>query len=196
MILQLNASQVAKIKSQLPVFKTVEDATGVPWEMVAACWFRESLSVTPPKTPGGPFQFDPAPSESTIRMLLENYCVKEVTQELKDHIVEAGVNVFESAALLCACWLRHKVKPVITPDAPDDVVKDAFWGYNGRAYGSADKSPYVMNGYSSRHMGPDGRGMVLRGSIPDGHGGRRQIVTTDGRPGAFTVYKQLKALNL
>ena len=64
---------------------------------------------------------------------------------------------------------------------------DAFYGYNGRAWGPLPtNSPYVMNNFDAQHMN-----MVIRGSIPDGHGGRKWIDNIDLRPGAFTVYKQL-----
>lgn len=48
-----------------------------------------------------------------------------------------------------------------------------------------------MNGLDEAH-----KDMVLRGTVPDGKGGRKRIEIVDKRPGAFTVYKQLKALNL
>lgn len=183
--LKLLEAQIEHIRHVKPVFENAERLTGVPWEAVAAVWYRESFSVTPPKTPGGPFQFDPVLSSATIRQLLRRF-TKLPTQAIEQYATK-GVNDFETGALCAACWLRLKVKPVITPDVSDSVIQEAFYGYNGRAYGSAENSPYVMNGLDEQHLN-----MRLRGSIPDGKGGRIHISKIDKRPGAFTVYRQLK----
>lgn len=187
---RLTPDQVKKVLSQRAVFVYVEKATGVPWQAVAAVWCRESLSVAPPKTPGGPFQFDPAPTRQKLIWLLSTY----TNLPNKDiiNMADKGVDDFTVGALACAGWLRHKVTPRITPDVSDAVIKDAFWGYNGRAYGSAEKSPYVMNGWDEARME-----MMLTGTIPDkdrpGH--RIEIKPRpEKRPGAFCVYKQLQAL--
>jgi hypothetical protein len=185
--LKLSDTQIERIRKVKPVFENVERLTGVPWKAVAAVWYRESFSVTPPKTPGGPFQFDPILSPSTIRQLLKRFTKLSVL-EIEQYAIK-GVNDFETGALCAACWLRLKTKPVITPAVSDEVIKDAFYGYNGRAYGSADNSPYVMSGFDAQHLN-----MRLRGSIPDGKGGRKPISKIDKRPGAFTVYKQIKNL--
>ena len=183
--LKLSATQIERIRQVKPVFENMERLTGVPWQAVAAVWYRESFSVTPPKTPGGPFQFDPVLSPATIRQLLKRFTRLSVLEI--EQYASKGVNDFETGALCAACWLRLKTKPVITPTVSDEVIKDAFYGYNGRAYGSVENSPYVMNGFDAQHLN-----MRLRGSIPDGKGGRQQISKIDKRPGAFTVYRQLK----
>lgn len=146
-----------------------------------------SFSVTPPRTPGGPFQFDPVLHPDTIRLLLEHFT--QLSKYEIERYAQKGVDDFETGALCAACWLRMHTKPVITPDVPDWVIKDAFYGYNGRAYGGADKSPYVMNGFDRDH-----EDMVLGGTLPDGHGGRKRVHFVDKRPGAFTVYRQLKTI--
>ncbi|WP_303674760.1 hypothetical protein [Vampirovibrio chlorellavorus] len=186
---RLSESQIERIRQVKHVFEKVERLTGVPWQAVAAVWYRESFSVTPPKTPGGPFQFDPVLQPETICNLLK-FFTRLSSAEIEQY-ASKGINDFETGALCAACWLRLKTKPVITPEASDEVIKDALYGYNGRAYGGADKSPYVMNGFDQTH-----RDMVLRGTIPDGRGGRKWVEIVDKRPGAFTVYKQLKSLIL
>lgn len=187
----LTKKQIEYIDSLKFQFARGERLTGVPWRAIAAIWSRESFSVASPKTPGGPFQFDPPLSKLQITNLLKRY-TKLPDIEIAAYAVK-GVNDFETALLCCACWLRQKCTPVLTSNSPDADIKDAMYGYNGRVYGSADKSPYVMNGYSPKHMGKDGQGMVLVGSIPDGQGGRKQIRIVDKRPGAFTVYNILKS---
>jgi hypothetical protein len=187
-VLGLSRAQLRRICQHRPLFLNIQALTGVPWEAVAAVWYRESFSVTPPATPGGPFQFDPVPPDRTLRRLLKRFT--SLGDGEIERYVARGVNDFEAAALFAACWLRLKVGPVLNAQASDALIQEAFYGYNGRAYGSAQKSPYVMNGYSQAHTG-----MVLKGTIPDGRGGRRTIRTVDRRPGAFTVYKQLKQWN-
>lgn len=187
--LRLTDRQIDRIRQVKHVFEKAQKLTGVPWQAIAAVWYRESFSVTPPKTPGGSFQFDPIPSAQRLRGLLKQFTSLNNSQ-IEDYVFR-GVNNFETGAVFAACWLRLKTGPVITPNASDDVIKDAFYGYNGRAYGSADKSPYVMNGFDDKH-----KDMVLRGTIPDGQGGRKRVEIVDKRPGAFTVYKQLKFLNI
>jgi hypothetical protein len=186
---RLTDRQIERIRLVKPVFVIFEAFTGVPWQAVAAVWYRESFSITPPKTHGGPFQFDPVLTPCAIRKLLKRFT--SLPESWIEQYAQKGVNDFETGALCAACWLRLKTGPVITPAVSDEVIKDAFYGYNGRAYGSADKSPYVMNGFDEKH-----RDMVLKGTIPDGKGGRRKVSIIDKRPGAFTVYKQLKLLNL
>ncbi len=186
---RLSDAQIERIRQVKHVFEKVEKLTGVPWQAVAAVWYRESFSVTSPKTPGGPFQFDPVLQPVTIHNLLKFFT--KLSEFEIQQAVRKGVNDFETGALCAACWLRLKTKPVITPNVSDEVIKDAFYGYNGRAYGNADQSPYVMNGFDEKH-----RDMVLRGTIPDGKGGRKRVEFVDRRPGAFTVYKQLKTRTL
>lgn len=183
----LTKHQVEYILTLKHKFQEVEAAIGVPWQAVAAIWTRESFSVAPPKTPGGPFQFDPPLNQHQIRGLLKTF--SQLSADKIEEFTKKGTNDFETAAYCCACWLRLKCKPVLTPKSPDADIKDAMYGYNGRAYGSVDNSPYVMNGYDKAH-----KEMRLIGTIPDGKGGRKKINIVDKRPGAFTVYKQLKEL--
>lgn len=186
---RLSEAQIERIRQIKPVFEKVKKLTGVPWQAVAAIWYRESFSVTPPKTPGGPFQFDPVLDTASIRRLLLRFT--SIPESQIEKYAHKGMNDFETGALCAACWLRLKTGPIITPAVTDEIIKDAFYGYNGRAYGSADKSPYVMNGFDEMH-----RDMILKGTIPDGRGGRKKVAIIDKRPGAFTVYKQLKSLNI
>lgn len=194
MLPRATAQQLARLKAYKPHFAKVQAATGVPWEAIAAIWYRESFSVTPPKTPGGPFQFDPAPSDNHALSLLDRYT--NLSQEAKADIIAKGVNDFEAAAYLAACHMRARCTPKITPESPDADIKDLFWGYNGKAkyQKTADGSFYVMNGFDEKH-----NGLRIHGSIPDGKGGRKRITDSQGkegrpetRPGAFVIYKQLK----
>lgn len=184
-------SDLAKLRALFPHLQKVEDATGVPKEAVAAILFREnSGNTTNPKRKGGPFQFDPPPSDQSLRMLLERY--SSLPAEEINAIIADGVNKFESGSYLCACFLRHKCSPKITPDSPDAHILDMFWGYNGRAKyqkGDPKNSFYVYNGFDNEHDG-----LMIRGTVPDVKNPKIRIRITrkETRPGAFVVYKQLK----
>lgn len=186
-LLGLNEAQIKRVQGVYPTLKQIQGATHVPWQMLAGVWYRESFSVTPPKTPGGPWQFDPIPEEATLKSWLFKYT--NLTVEEQEAYLHLGVSDFAHGGMFAACLLQAKVKGKLLTNSRDDLVKDALWGYNGRAYGSADKSPYVMCGYDAAHYP-----MRLRGTIPDGKGGRKKIDIEDRRPGAFTIYKQLKEL--
>lgn len=170
-----------------PVLKRIQAITGVPWQAMAGIWYRESFSVTPPKTPGGPWQFDPVPPRSALNTLLERFATLSYAERMA--ILDKGVNDFFAGGVLAACFLKTKTRYPISPNCDPAFIKDALYGYNGRKYGSADRSPYVMNGYDEAHFE-----MNLRGTIPDGKGGRKWVDIIDRRPGAFTVYRQLKEL--
>lgn len=183
----LSKPQIEKIQDVYPTLKKIQQITNVPWQAMAGIWYRESFSIASPATPGGPWQFDPIPSLGAQKGLLDRFT--KLPEEDKQQILQLGVNHFYAGGILAACFLRIKTGPVIFPGCPEDIIKDAIYGYNGRKYGSADKSPYVMNGFDEEHYP-----MHLRGTIPDGKGGRTWVDTEDKRPGAFTVYKQLEAL--
>jgi hypothetical protein len=183
----LHSDPIKKIRSVYPILKKIEEVTQVPWQAMAGIWYRESFSVHPPSRHGGPWQFDPVPSPGCLRGFLNRFTSLSTVE--KEDILRKGVNDFYAGGVLAACFFRLKTKPVITPDCPDEVIKDAMYGYNGRKYGSADHSPYVMNGFDEAHYP-----MRLIGTIPDDKGGRKHVDIYDHRPGAFTVYKQLKAL--
>lgn len=184
---RLTKSQLDHLRAQKPTFEAVEQATGVPWEAMAAIWYRETNSVAVPKNRvGGPFQFDPPPPDNRILFLLDHYST--LSRDEKLEVVAKGVDDFHSAAYISACHGRHHCNPKITPNASDADIKDFFWGYNGKKYGGVDHSPYVMNGYDTAHDG-----MILSGTVRDKNGNQVRIKPRpEAKPGAFIVYKQLK----
>jgi hypothetical protein len=185
MQLKLLPAQIAKIKTLKSVFLRAQELTGVPWQAICAVWYRESFSVASPKTPGGPYQFDPPLHDNVMYGLLNTFAPSLTKEQMKE-LVRRGINDFAAGAVLCACWLRLHAKAKITPKSTMEDIKDAFWGYNGRAFHDADHSFYVMNGFDDKHMN-----MHIVGTVPNGKGGRKHIDTTDKRPGALTVYRQL-----
>jgi hypothetical protein len=184
----LNDTQIKKIQSVYLTLRKIQDITGVPWQAMAGIWFRESFSVAPPKEAGGPWQFDPIPATNYQRWLLDRFT--KLSEVEKDLIINKGVNDFFAGGVLAACFFRTKTVPVVSIHSPDEVIKDAIWGYNGKAYGSADNSPYVMNGWDESKWLMEIRGTINGKSIkrPDG------TWPKDARPGAFVIYKQLLSL--
>jgi hypothetical protein len=187
---RLSETDLLHIVANKGTFTKAADLTGVPWQAIAAVWYRESFSVAPPRTPGGPFQFDPMPSVEVLEGLLHSFT--HISMIDMREWLSKGVNDFQAGALFCACWLRHQSRYKLSENHTDEAVKDAFYGYNGRAWGPhPESSPYVYNEFDQTHSG-----MHIRGSVPDGHGGRHFIDNVDARPGAFTVYRQLIDANI
>jgi len=183
----LSKEDLDKIKRAYPLLRQMQNITNVPWQAIAGYWYREGMYLMPPKTPGGPWQFDPVPSRGTLKGLLDRFT--KLQEAEKNAILDQGVNDFFAGGILAACFFRTKTPGVIHPDCPDETIKDALWGYNGKSYGSADHSSYVMNGFDEAHFP-----MHFMGTEPDGKDGRKKVSFLDHRPGAFTVYKQLKAM--
>jgi hypothetical protein len=199
---RLSDAELETIKANKAPLLTAEDIVKVPWQMLAAVWFREhGLTMG-----NNPFQFDPPPTHNEIIGLLQSYTDYKPTRY--------SIDDFPFAAILCACKLRSKCRfplvvvqsfqpplpddyklgdviypsrQVITQNTSDEAVADAFYGYNGRAYGSNPfNSPYVANELDELH-----HNMHFRG---EDNG--KWIDITDTRPGAFVVYKQLVQENV
>jgi len=189
---RLSDAEIEIIKANKPTLMAAENIVKVPWQMIAAVWFREhALTIG-----NNPFQFDPVPTHAKILGLLQSYT------DYKP--LRYSVDDFSFAAILAACELRSKCRfPLaviqsfqqpdtepgqfktvqsITIDPSDEAVADAFYGYNGRAFGSNPfNSPYVANEMDELH-----HNMHFRG---EDNG--KWIDIIDTRPGAFVVYKQL-----
>lgn len=174
--------KIRRIQEAYPVFKDVQKATNVPWWALAAVWMRETGRFKYTGNSGGPFQFDPPPSSEARRSMLAEYT--DLPDEKINEIVGKGVMDFKAAAMLAAAFLQHKMGGTITLDSGDDEIKEAFWRYNGTAYGGPEYSPYVMNFYSSSH-----KEMRIVGTIEG-----KPVNVIDQNPGAYTMYCQLRQL--
>lgn len=196
-LIRLSDAQIETIKVNKRPLLAAEQIVKVPWQMLAALWFREHALTMG----NNPFQFDPPPTHAKILGLLQSYTdYKPLRYSIDD---------FAFAAILAACELRWKCRyplvtvrsfqkakdpygevgmqeyetvQTITVDQSDKAVADAFYGYNGRAYGDNPfNSPYVANELDELH-----HNMHFRGEENG-----KWIDITDTRPGAFVVYKQL-----
>ena len=184
----LDAKQINTINQLKPRFLEAQNATSVDWRALVGIWYRESFSVAPVASPGGQMQFDPALTEEEMQKLLETFSTlspQDITR-----VVEQGQNDFPSALVLAACFLKFKTK---TPKAglimaTEDVLH-ALWCYNGKVGQKPEDSAYVYNGFDKDHFE-----MTLKGSLPSKNGKRKNIDIKDKRPGAFTVYTQLRCI--
>lgn len=157
------------INKNMSVYQSAAEKTNVPWEAIAAIHFRETNNsrVTPTSNT----------DDGVYQVVSKNYTYP------------AGQNLSDEAFLLetvdAANFLNGKVGNKLTEAMTDAaLIKDAFWGYNGREYGSADNSPYVMNNFDADHMN-------MQWSYIDPKTGKR-IYVDDARNGAYTTFVILK----
>ena len=172
---------LAAINKLKPDYIAAANKTKVPWQALAAIHYREAGN-SPSKDlqagnpiGGGGSQFASYPhgAPKSIEQSAE-YAAEELISKASGGVVK---------------------KPVNVPSPEADAMKDALFGYNGRAnvYAaqaaslgfSADKqpyegSPYVMNSYDDKHKNMK---MITRD-----FGG---LDGTDTRLGAFTLYALL-----
>lgn len=157
--------------------KAIYEITKVPPEFLFAVWLRESLSFTSPG-PGGAFQFDPPRPITYVAAVLKHWGLHLAPRALED--------CWFTAALVAADFLQQKVDSKIGGYATSwEILSDAAWGYNGRAYGAATRSPYVSNDPK--------RGVQLRivGSIINANGLRQNVNFLDQRPGVMPFYREM-----
>jgi hypothetical protein len=179
----LPADIIANIKKLQPDYQKAGQATGVPWQLLAAIHYRESNNnpnsdLQAGNPIGGPY-----------------------TQSSTDYTRYGYPRTMEESAEIAAKHLIASAKGgvvklpinVASPDA--DAIKDTLYSYNGRASQYAQQaedlgfdptkqpyegSPYVMNNYDELH-----KNMKI---ITTDHGPLDGI---DTRFGAFTVYARL-----
>jgi len=181
MLLKLSNKEVQRAFGLKPVYFKAQSLTGVPWQLLAAIHYRERSQST---TASNPYQFDKVLTDTSStrrRFLYSKYST--LTQTQTNEYIAAGINSFEAATVLAACFVKDKRANLHYPsDFTDETIKLLLWAYNGRAYGGPDRSPYVMNGYDENH-----RDMIIQGTVD----GKPIPPTIDRRPGAFVVYRQL-----
>lgn len=165
-----------------PFYLEAERRIGVPWALLAALHYRESNLGDRAGLPGGPLQFDPPLSAAQVRAYGAKYGIPDLTDPETDP---------RTAILCAAAFLQGKVafwkEPPLTPGSDLTACALAAWSYNGRAYGSWQNSPYVANDPQN------GVALHIRGTLPDGKGGRTRIDRPDPRPGVLAVMRELRA---
>lgn len=169
----MTALHIQRINDNEDVYRAASAAADIPWEMLAAIHYEETNNdASAPNM----YQFDPPPP---------------------------GVNVndFAAASAHAANFIQNKAdngpvgRPLradMNPANPEDAqsIKDAFWGYNGRADYMRDiaeslgydpvtegyeGSFYVMNNWDGSRVGmtikytdPDTGELIVRSVVRDG----------------------------
>lgn len=174
------------------VYKKAAEYTNVPPHFLAALHYREHAFRCSTPGPGGPMQFDPPLSQKRITQLLSDYTV--LSGKLIKQFAAKGQNNFFVALVLAGCFVQAKLKydhkPFLRKEMKShthqDLLMRAFELYNGTAYGSPWRSPYVSNMLDNNHQN-----MKIRGTYIDRRGIRRKVNFIDRRPGAYTVFNFL-----
>jgi hypothetical protein len=182
---ELNEQELDFLLQFKHVFVNVQGLTKVPWQALAGIWYRESFSVAPPKTVGGPMQFDPPLEQTHIMALLLKYTPLD-GQQIKQFVLK-GINDFPTAVLCAACFLKMKMNEEDLTS--DNQVKEAMWAYNGRIGYQPEDSSYVYNGFDKAHYPMKFWGTESK------NGKRVDVEIIDKRPGAYVVYTQLVKLS-
>lgn len=174
---------VKNINDLKPTYQKVADATGVPWQLLAAIHYRESNN-DPDRDlqAGNPFGGPYSQQSSDYAKYGHPKDLEQSVEIVAEHLI----SVQKSGVV-------NKEINIPSPDAEE--VKDVLFSYNGRAQQYADQaaalgfsatkqpyegSPYVMNNYDSVHQNMK---IITRDNGPlDG---------VDTRFGAFAVYAKL-----
>jgi hypothetical protein len=182
----------SRYKKLYKLYRRAAEITNVPPHFLAALHYRENAFRIKTPGPGGPMQFDPPLSKKRIQQLLTDYT--DLTKDLVEKFTEHGQDNIFVAVILSGCFVQAKLKydgkKYLTKDMNarkhQEILMRAFELYNGTAYGSCWRSPYVANMLDKNHMN-----MRIRGTYLDKKGFRRSVNTIDRRPGAYTVFKYL-----
>lgn len=184
---------ISSYKRLKKMYLKASEITNIPPQFLAALHYRESAFRTKYPGPGGPFQFDPPLSQKRIRQLLTDYT--SLNSSVITKFTNKGQNNLFVAMVLAGCFIQAKLKydnktfltKTMKSLSNQDLIMRAFELYNGTAYGSCWRSPYVVNMLDQNHMN-----MRIRGTYIDRYGVRRRVNTVDKRPGAYTVFRLLE----
>lgn len=124
------------IKKNTGIYQEAAKVANLPWQMIAGVHFRETNnSRVTPKT---------NTDDGVYQIITKNYPYPAGETLTDEQFLQETIDA--------AKFIQGKVENKLTTTTNDaNLIKDAFWGYNGRAYGSFDKSPYVMNNFDENH---------------------------------------------
>lgn len=183
----LTDKQRRAVEKYAPVYLEAERATGVPAALLAGIHYRETSLADNAGRVGGIMQFDPPLSPASVRYFGQRFGIPDLTDPETD----------PRTAIICAAgFLQLKREraglPLLTPGAALEACADAAWRYNGTAYGSSMKSPYVANDPQN------GVSLWIRGTVPDANNPalRVRIDHIDKRPGVLAIMAEAAPLIL
>lgn len=177
----LPADIAANINNLKPVYQKVEAATKVPWQLIAAVHYREANNDPTKDLQSGNPIGGPYPAYASYPYGKPTTIDDSALFAAKQLIAEASNGVVK--------------KSILMPNPDMETIKDALFGYNGRAAAYATQaatlgfsatsqpyegSPYVMNNYDKVHTNM--KIITVDFGAPD---------AVDTRLGAFTVYAKL-----
>jgi len=179
----LSSSQLQRIQHFLPLYLEGQTRIGVPWALLAAIHYRESNLQGSAERVGGPMQFDPPLSGDLVRRFGAQYGIGD----LGDPETDA-----RTAILCAAAFLQGKAAQLakkLTPDSSMFDVADVAFSYNGRGYGTWQRSPYVSNDPQN------GVQLWITGTVPDKNNPsiRVRIDRPDTQPGVLAIIRELRA---
>jgi hypothetical protein len=179
----LNPAQLTAAQTYQPLYLEAERKIGVPWALLAALHYRESNFAARTARVGSAMQFDPPLSPERVR----EYGARYKILDLQDPASDVRTAILCAAAFLQAKVIARGNAP-LSPDSTEAECADAAWSYNGRAYGSWQKSPYVSN--DPQH----GVQMRIVGTVPNlkDPSKRDHINQPDTRPGVLAMMRELR----
>lgn len=189
----LTQAQLDGIKRNQPVYEEAGTAANIPWEMIAVTHLRETnLSRVNPENGQGLYQDSARLNPEANTLYVYDPAKPEVSDENFQKQTNWAANFIKSKAS----------EPALLTNGDTDQVKDAFFGYNGRAeaYKTQAKSlgfanayegsPYVMNRSDSvrdpaKHATDNTWGQIKTDGGP-------LVYPANNDYGAYVVYNALK----
>ncbi len=197
----ITEKNIVKIKNNWAAYKYAQEKTGVHALALASIHYREAdlyrgwYSVKRKKVIkniGGPFMFDPGPSNDTFEFTRR---VRWHEKKLH-HLYGDGCDViprishdFNFAAVVAAHHLKEKAKCPLTNI---ECLVYAFWGYNGRAAWQVDNNGKKTHRKSSYVWADHKNGVELLMRYKKKDGTIKEFI--DKRPGVMVIYKELYLL--
>lgn len=197
----LNSAQISAIKSNRPTYEAAAKEADIPWQMLAAIHLRESgLKVENPSNGLGVYQDTSIIKPGT-----------KVADRYESSFYTPGpisADEFLAQSKKAAALLKSKAsKPkelTSNPYKSIEMVKDAFFGYNGRSSQYAqqakdlgfandyDGSPYVMNKVDEKRdpeKNPDKWGQIKTD-------GGKLVYPANNDYGAYPVFASIAGISL
>lgn len=172
---------IQRVNANMPVYKAAAAEKNIPWEMLAAVHYEESNNdASAPNM----YRFSSPPSNVDVNNFVE------ATKYAGDFLQQKALEV-----------VGRPLRANMDPENPNDEqsIKDAFWGYNGRADYQRDiaeslgfdqgyeGSFYVMNNWDEDRIG-----LRIIGTDRDESGNTIHIDQPATRDGAWKVFILLR----
>lgn len=190
----LTQAQLDGIKRNQPVYEKAAATAKIPWEMIAVTHLRETnLSRVNPENGQGLYQDSAKQNPEASTLYVYDASKAEVSDENFQKQTDWAANFLKSKA----------TEPALLTNGNVDQVKDAFFGYNGRA--EAYKTQATSLGFANAYEGSPyvmNRADSVRDPAKHATDNSWGQIKTDGGPlvypantdyGAFVVYNALKA---